>query len=73
MDRSLAPRVWAYAAALLAAFVLTYAIAASGSDQGASGGASEALPHQPIPEVQQVKQLRDVVPLPRVAPTEVSG
>ncbi len=37
MGGALAPRVWAYAAALLAAFVLAYAIAASGSDPGPSG------------------------------------
>jgi hypothetical protein len=73
MDRALAPRVWAYAAVLLAAFVLTYAIAAAGSHEGASAGASGALPDQTLPEVPQVQQLRDVVPLPRVAPTEVSG
>lgn len=72
IDRALAPRVWAYAAVLLAVFVLTYAIAASGSDQGASAGASQALPDQPISEVKQVTPLREVAPLPGVAPTEAS-
>jgi hypothetical protein len=71
MDGALAPRVWAYAAALLAAFVLTYAIAASGSHQGASAGASQALADEPSVQVRQVKRLRDVEPLPRIAPAEV--
>jgi hypothetical protein len=63
-----APRVWAYAAALLAAFVLAYAVAASGSDPGPPASASRALPDRHIPPVRQLNGLRDVVPLPRLAP-----
>jgi hypothetical protein len=68
MGGALAPRVWAYPAALLAAFVLAYAIAASGSDPGPPAGASPALPDRHTPPVQQLNRLRDVVPLPRLAP-----
>jgi hypothetical protein len=64
----LAPRVWAYAAALLAAFVLAYAIAVSGSDPGPPASASRALPDRHTPPVQQLNGVRDVVPLPRLAP-----
>jgi hypothetical protein len=67
MDGALAPRVWAYAAALLAAFVLAYAIAASGSDPGPPASASRALPDRPTPPVQQLTGLRNVVPLPRLS------
>jgi hypothetical protein len=80
MSGALAPRRWAYAAALLAAFVLAYAIAASGSDPGPPAGASRALPAVSTPTVPQRSSLRDVVPLPRLAPvatvepsTEVPG
>jgi hypothetical protein len=68
MRGALAPRVWAYAAALLAAFVLAYAIAASGSDPGPPASASSDQPDRPTPPVQQLNGLRDVVPLPRIAP-----
>jgi hypothetical protein len=68
MSGALAPRVWAYAAALLAAFVLAYAIAASGSDPGPPASASRALRDHLTPPVQQPNGLRDVVPLPRLAP-----
>jgi hypothetical protein len=68
MDGAFAPRVWAYAAALLAAFVLAYAIAASGSDPGPPASASRALPDRHSPAVEQLNGLRDVVPLPRLAP-----
>jgi hypothetical protein len=80
MSGALAPRVWAYAAALLAVFVLAYAIAASGSDPGPPAGDSRALPDRHTPPVQQLNGLRDVVPLPRLVsaasvelPPEVSG
>jgi hypothetical protein len=65
----LAPRAWAYAAAVLAAFVLGYVIAASGSDPGPLAGASRELPGRHAPPVQQSGELRDVVPLPRLALT----
>ena len=68
MGGALAPRAWAYAAALLAAFVLAYAIAASGSDPGPPAGASRALPDRHTPPVQQLNGLRDVVPMSRLAP-----
>jgi hypothetical protein len=68
MGGALAPRAWVYAAALLAAFVLAYAIAASGSDPGPPASASRALPDRRTPPVQQLNALRDVVPLPRLAP-----
>jgi hypothetical protein len=68
MGGALAPRVSAYGAALLAAFVLAYAIAASGSDPGPPASASRALPDRHTPPVQQLNGLRDVVPLPRLAP-----
>lgn len=80
MSGALAPRQWAYAAALLAAFVLAYAIAVSGSDPGPPIGASRALRGESDPTVPRRSGLRDVVPLPRLAPaatveapTEVSG
>ena len=73
MSSALAPRMWALVAALLAAFVLTYAIAASSSRPGPPAGASRALPDQPTPEVPQVSGLRDVVPLPRLAPAATVG
>lgn len=72
MRGALVPRAWAYAAALLAAFVLAYAIAASGSDPGPPAGASHGLPDQDTPPVQQLSGLRDVVPLPRLAPAASS-
>jgi hypothetical protein len=68
---ALAPRSWAYAAALLAAFVLAYAIATSGSDPGPPAGASSALPDHTTPAVPQHSGLRDVAPLPRLAPAEL--
>jgi hypothetical protein len=64
MGGALAPRVWAYAAALLAAFVLTYAIASSGSKPEPPDAASRALPDQRTPEVPRVHRLQDAVPLP---------
>jgi hypothetical protein len=71
MRGALAPRAWAYAAAVLAAFVLAYAIAASGSDPGPPAGASRGLPDQHPAPVQQLNGLRDVAPLPRLAPVVV--
>ena len=65
---ALVPRVWAYAGALLAAFVLAYAIAASGSDPGPPASAPRALPDRPTPPVGQLNGMRAVVPLPRLAP-----
>jgi hypothetical protein len=65
---ALAPRAWAFVAGLLAAFVLAYAIAASASDPGPPAGDSRTLPGPVTPTVQQVSGLRDVVPLPRLAP-----
>jgi hypothetical protein len=80
MRGALAPPMWAYAAALLAAFVLAYAIAASGSDPGPPASASRALRDRHTPPVPQLNGLRDVVLLPRLAPAatleappEVSG
>ena len=80
MGGAFAPRRWAYAAALLAAFVLAYAIAASGSDPGPPAGDSRSLSDVPTPTLPQRSGLRDVVPLPRLAPaatvepsTEVPG
>ena len=65
----LAPPRWAFAVALLAAFVLAYAIAASGSDPGPPSGASPRLPDQPTATVpQRADHLRDVAPLSRLAP-----
>jgi hypothetical protein len=57
-----APR-WAYGIAVLAAFVFAYAIAASGSQPGPRPGAqgTSAIPQRP-------DRLRDVLPLPRLAP-----
>jgi hypothetical protein len=68
MRGAFAPRACAYAAAILAAFVLAYAIAASGWDPGPPAGASHGLPDQSTPPVQQLNGMRDVVPLPRLAP-----
>jgi hypothetical protein len=67
MGGAFAPPWWAYATALLAAFVLAYAIAASGSHPGARAGAqgTSATPQRP-------DRLRDVVPLPRLAPPETA-
>jgi hypothetical protein len=77
MGGALAPPTWAFVAALLAAFVLAYAIAASGSGPGPPAGVSRALQDQPTAPVQQVSGLRDVVPLPRLSaagsPAEVPG
>jgi len=64
---TLAAPWWAFAAVLLAAFVLAYAIAASGSDKGAAAPAA-AQPSARAP--QRPDRLRDVVPLPRLAPSE---
>jgi hypothetical protein len=72
MGGAFAPRAWAYAAALLAAFVLAYAIAASGSDPGPPASASRALPDRHTPPVQQLNGLRNAVPLPRLAPASAA-
>ena len=64
MGGAFAPPWWAYGIAVLAAFVFAYAIAASGSQPGprAAAQGTSATPQRP-------DRLRDVVPLPRLAPT----
>jgi hypothetical protein len=64
LSGALAPPACVYAAARLAAFLIAYAIAASGSRPRSAGAAPSGVTDKPAPPV---KGLRDAVPLPPTA------